>query len=514
MDRTDDSQDAVLRFLDDPATHGMREVRRIETHANVVFLAGDRALKVKRAVRFPFLDYSTLAKRKAACVSELEVNRAFAPDLYLRVVPITRTPQRSLALDGDGEAIEWAVEMRRFDERQTLDHIAEGRGIDDELARALAAMVSAMHRVAPIVDLGPWLAALEGFINQNADAFREEPALFEAERRERLDGAVRAECARLRPLLLRRGARGLTRRGHGDLHLANIVLLLDRPVPFDAIEFDPNVAAGDVLYDLAFLLMDLLDRGLQRAANIVLNSYCAASAAAEDLDGLAALPFFLSMRAAIRAKVTAARRQFSDGGRQSELGEEAVGYFRLALDLISPAPPMLVAIGGLSGTGKSSLALALAPFVDPAPGALTLRSDVERKNLFGVAETDKLPPAAYGIEAGIKTYERLFQKAATVTAAQHSAIVDAVFAKPEERARAAEVAAAANVAFRGLFLVADLKTRIERVGGRVGDASDADAEIARRQEAFTLGRMEWTTIDASGSPDETLARARAALAPT
>ena len=399
MDRTDNSQGAVIRFLDDPATHGTHEVRRIETHANVVFLAGEIALKVKRAVRFPFLDYSTLAKRKVACESELEVNRAFAPELYLRVVPITRTANGALALHGEGEAIEWAVEMRRFDESRTLDHIAEVRGIDDDLARALAAMVSAMHEVAPVVEPGPWLSAIEGFIDQNAEAFCEDRELFDAVRAANLDGAVRAACARLRPLLLRRGKRGLTRRGHGDLHLANIVLLHDRPVPFDAIEFDPNVAAGDVLYDLAFLLMDLLNRGLSRAANTVLNGYCA-SAAAEDLDGLAALPFFLSMRAAIRAKVTAARRQFSDPGRHSKLAEEAAAYFRLACGLISPMPPTLIAVGGMSGTGKSLLARALAPFVGPAPGALMLRSDVERKKLFGVAETDKLPADGLRDRAG------------------------------------------------------------------------------------------------------------------
>src|SRR6188474_1068146 len=131
MAQTDDLQASVFQFLGDPATHGGREVRRIETHANVVFLAGDRAFKLKRAVRFPFLDYSTLARRKAACASELEVNRAFAPQLYRRILPITRNSSGQLALDGDGEVIEWAVEMLRFDDTQTLDQIADASGIDD-----------------------------------------------------------------------------------------------------------------------------------------------------------------------------------------------------------------------------------------------------------------------------------------------------------------------------------------------------------------------------------------------
>jgi predicted kinase len=285
-------------------------------------------------------------------------------------------------------------------------------------------------------------------------------------------------------------------------------------VPFDAIEFDPNVAAGDVLYDLAFLLMDLIDRGLGRAANMVLNGYFAPLRRSDDLDGFAALPLFLSMRAAIRAKVTAARRQFVEPADRTGLDEKAQGYFCFATDLIAPPPPILVAIGGLSGTGKSSLARELAPFVGPAPGALVLRSDVERKKLFGVAETEPLPPEAYRPEASTSTYDVLAEKAARVIAARHSAIVDAVFARPGERGAIAAVGERLGVVFRGLFLVADLETRLARVGGRVRDASDADAEVVRQQETFELGAIGWTVIDASGSLQETLTLARRALPKT
>ena len=508
MNQTDDSQAAVFQLLGDPATYGGREVRRIDTHANVVFLAGDRALKVKRAVRLAFLDYSTLAKRKAACASELEVNRVFAPELYRRIVPITRNPEGQLSLDGEGETIEWAVEMLRFDESQTLDRIADVHGIDDTLAQKLAATVAAMHARVPVVDGNSWIAALESFLEQNATEFQETPTLFQSDLVVKLDRAARSELARLRPLLASRGRRGLIRRGHGDLHLGNIALLEGRPVLFDAIEFDPDVAAGDVLYDLAFLLMDLLERDFGRAANIVLNGYFSQLQSVEDLDGLAGLPFFMSLRAAIRAKVTAARLQYADTKDQALLGEAAKGYFRLAAELLSPAPPTLVAVGGLSGTGKSSLARELAPFVAPAPGALLIRSDVERKRLFGVPETEHLPPDAYRAEASDKVYGIVAGKAARVIAAHHSAIVDAVFAKPEERAA---IAALANTAFRGLFLIADLQTRLNRVGTRGLDASDANAAVALQQESFAVGRIGWIEIDASGSLPETLERARAAL---
>jgi aminoglycoside phosphotransferase family enzyme/predicted kinase len=505
------SQAAALRFLGDAATYGDHQVRRIDTHANVIFLAGDRALKVKRAVRLPFLDYSTLAKRKAACTSELDVNRAFAPELYRRVVPITRNLSGQLALDGDGETIEWAVEMLRFDESQTLDRIAEVRGIDDALARKLAETIVDMHARMPAVDANSWIAALDRFLEQNAAAFREAPVLFPVDPVAKLDHTAHATLERLRPLLASRGRRGLIRRGHGDLHLGNIALLEQRPVPFDAIEFDPDVAAGDVLYDLAFLLMDLLQRGLGRAANIVTNGYLAQLARAEDLDGLGALPFFLSLRAAIRAKVTAARLQYAAPKDQASVSAAAEAYFRLATELISPPPPTLIAIGGLSGTGKSSLARELAPHVTPAPGALLLRSDVERKRLFGIAETERLPPAAYSAEANARVYQIVTEKAARVLAANHSAIVDAVFAKSAERAAVEAIAASAKSAFRGLFLVADIQTRLDRIGMRGLDASDANAAVAEQQESFALGSIEWAEIDASGTLPQTLERAHAAI---
>ena len=312
-----DSQDAVFALLCDPATYGGGAVRRCETHAAVVFLAGDRALKVKRAVRYRFLDYSTLDKRKAACQAELDVNHKFAPQLYRRIVPIVRQADGSLALDGAGAAVEWAVEMTRFDEDKTLDHLAERGELDEALSAKLAIAVAAMHARAERVEAAPWLAAIAQFIRDNTAAFREHGELFSPDAVDELERKSQAALAKLRPLLEARGAAGLIRRGHGDLHLGNIAVLDGEPVAFDALEFDPIIAEGDVLYDLAFLLMDLIERGLSRPANVVLNGYFAASRRDEDCDGIAALPFFMSLRAAIRAKVTAARRDLAAGSRQS-----------------------------------------------------------------------------------------------------------------------------------------------------------------------------------------------------
>jgi uncharacterized protein len=243
----------------------------------------------------------------------------------------------------------------------------------------------------------------------------------------------------------------------------------------------------------------------------VLNRYLLATGRAEDFDGLATLPFYLSMRAAIRAKVTAARLQSSTAEKKDDIAKVARKYFDLARELIEPPPPLLIAVGGLSGTGKSALARALAPGLGAAPGAVVLRSDIERKTLFGKDERDKLPTHAYAPDVTARVYATIADKARRAAAAGHCAIVDGVFAKPQERVVMERSASALAVPFHGLFLDADLVTRVARVGGRSGDASDADAAVARTQESYDLGALDWVRVDASGNPDETLARARAAI---
>jgi uncharacterized protein len=504
------TQDAVFELLGSPATYRLPATAKIvrhQTHAAIVFLGGDRALKVKRAVRYPFLDFSSLDKRKAACEAELAINRKFAPQLYRRIVPITRESNGGLALDGSGEPVEWAVEMVRFDEERTLDRLAQRGELDERLLAKLAIAVAAMHERAEPVEPTPWIAALQQFIANNTSIFRRHPELFGEAEVVNLERQSLEAFQRLRPLFIERGQQGLIRRGHGDLHLGNIAVLDGEPVAFDALEFDPLIASGDLLYDLAFLLMDLLEFERQAAANQILNGYFAAARRDADCDGIAALPFFMSLRAAIRAMTTASRIDVT----KDTTARSARRYFDLALMLLPPAKPSVVGIGGLSGTGKTALARSLAPTLAPAPGALVFRSDLERKALYGTGEHKRLPAAAYRPEVSEQVYRIILDKAAWVARAGHSVIVDAVFARAEERAALETAAAEAGVEFHGLFLVADLATRVQRVSARTGDASDADAEVARKQEEFVTDPITWSRVDAAGLPAQTHANARAAI---
>ena len=506
----DEVQASVFEFLGQPSTHRGETVRRMATHGAAVFLAGDRALKVKRAVSFPFLDYSTLDKRRAACAAELEVNRRFAPQLYRRVVPITRDKNGNLALDGHGEVVEWAVEMHRFDESQTLDCLADRGALDSRMAEKLAAMTLAMHRSARSADVVQWLSAVESYIGQNTEAFRAYPDLFPEAILVKLERSMRHELERLRPLLIERGRQGFVRQGHGDLHLGNIAVVNDAPVAFDAIEFSPVIASGDVLYDLGFLLMDLVERGQVANANIVLNGYFDSSEPLEALDGLAALAFFMSLRAAIRAKVIAARigqRKCDDAAVRTS----ARRYFDLALQLLRRVEPLLIGIGGLSGVGKSVIAKRLAGIVLPLPGALVFRSDVIRKHMFGCPETDPLSPDAYRPDVSSGVYGELMERAIRTVSAGLSVIVDATFMNTDARGKVESEARRAAVDFVGIFLTADLETRVARIKQRGADASDADVTLAREQEGYQLGDLTWTRVDASGTVDQTLERSRAVV---
>ena len=508
MGEADPLQGKVLNFMGRPEIYAPSPatVERIETHASIVFLAGAFAYKVKRAVKYPFLDFSTLAKRREACLNELRVNARTAPELYLDVVPITLGAGGAFRLGGEGQAVEWVLRMRRFDQAKLYDRMAgEGRLGLPSMPR-LAEIIATFHDSADRV-LSPNQAVLplEAVLKDNAEAFAGNANVFPARGARELAGASCERLAALSPLLKTRATGGYVRHCHGDLHLRNIVEIDGAPVLFDAIEFDDRLATIDVLYDLAFLLMDLGKRGLAPHANAVLNAYLDAEGSTGNLAGLATLPLFLAMRATIRAKVELLRARIAGDDRAEAAREEVRFYFELAQRFLAPALPRLIAIGGLSGTGKSAVARAVAPSIGAFPGAVHVRSDVERKRLFGVAPSARLPAQAYAPEVSDRVYAMCRKRALMALEGGHAVIVDAVHAKKEERETLAALAAQTGVPFTGLWLEAPAQLMRDRIATRSGDVSDATPEVVDVQLGYDIGRQSFEAIDASLPVDQVVA---------
>jgi aminoglycoside phosphotransferase family enzyme len=503
----------VIGFLADANSYaGVDRVERFETHGNLVFLAGADAWKIKRAVQFPYMDFSTLEKRHAACLREVEVNRRFAPELYLDCVPIRRSPAGGLAFGGSGSTVEWAVHMRRFEQAALLSNLVQRGEITSEIARALADIVYDSHAGAARATPASGTASVRRLADNLASSLSASK-VFGDESVRRLSGAVTRQLDRVAPALEERARRGCVRRCHGDVHLANIVMWRNRPVLYDAIEFDEAIATIDTLYDLAFLLMDLDWHGHRSAANVVLNRYLWRSRSDLDLEGLAALPLFLTLRATVRAVVTVDRASQENADAQRRDHQRARGYLAAALSYLEPLSPRLVAVGGLSGTGKTTLAAALAPGLGAAPGAVHLRSDLERKALAGVGELERLPESAYTPDARRHVYEVLEKKARLVLQAGHSVIVDAVYTEAEQRLAIEAAAATLGLPFHGLWLGADAETLLSRVGRRSSDASDATTETVRLQLRTGPGHLSpaWIKVHAGGTAGETLRIAASVL---
>ena len=497
----------IVAYLSSPdAFGGGGPVDVVETHGAYVFLCGDTALKLKRAVRYDYMDLSTATKRRAMLRRELELNRPAAPEIYRDVLPVTRRQDGTLDIGGAGDPVDWVLRMHRFDPEDELEAVAARGGLDDRLAAEIGRAIAAYHAAAP-ERRQPGAPLIAAILDELARVFAEYPGAPGTEEVAAWLAEARTAHARVAPILDRRGNAGHVRRAHGDLHLRNLVLIEGRPVPFDALEFDETLGTCDLLYDLGFLLMDLCHRDLARPACRVLDAWLLAFDGSEDA-GLAALPLFLSVRATIRAMVglqTDAAR-----GQAGHSAEDVARYMAQARGYLAPAPPRLVAVGGLSGTGKSVLARALAPLLGAAPGAVLLSSDVVRK--AGRADAGRLDAQAYTPQARGAVYERMCDRAAALLAAGQSVLLDATFLDPTRREAAARVAAAAGVPLDGLWLTAPQGVLERRVSDRRGDASDADLAVLRRQlAAAPAPPNDWHRLEAGTNAADTLAAARTAL---
>jgi hypothetical protein len=499
----------------------------VETHISLVFVGSDTVWKLKKAVRLAFLDFTTVEARQRFILRELELNRPAAPGLYQDVVPLLRGPDGALVLgdtaDNELPVVDWVLRMARVPAEDFLDAIAAAGGLTPELLDALGDAVAEYHQ-GLLPPSKPSLAARasghatlntapspaqQGRAGEEAGATAAMRHVTLGNARSALDAGLSAKAVQdwqahllaalehIAPWLEERSHSGFIRRAHGDLHLGNLCLWHGKPVPFDALEFDEAMATIDLGYDLAFLLMDLDQRVARAAANRVLNRYVARTGDAALTHGL---PVFLSLRAMIRAHVEARRGN----------AEPAARYLAATERYLRPPPPVALAIGGLPGTGKSTLARALAPELGGAPGALVLRSDEIRKHQHGAAPEQRLPQSAYSDEASEAVFAALADMVRTTAAGGQAVIADATFIDQHHRRMIEAAAQTAGVRFVGLWLEAPLPILEARIAGRENDASDATVAVLRAAGRKNPQAGNWVTVDASEA-GTALGQARAAL---
>lgn len=467
---------------------------RIDTHISVVFLTRDRAYKLKKAQVTSYLDFRDIAARRAACENEIILNRRTAPTIYRRAVAVTEGSGGALCLGGDGPPVEWLVEMNRFDPAATLDVLAPAGAVDATQFMVLADDIAEMHRTAERVTDPAALGFMADVIEENRIELSQrigapfDPDTVGAliERHDRLNRDLAATCRT-------RFDAGRFRRCHGDLHLRNICIHDDRPTIFDAIEFNDRFTQIDTLYDFAFLLMDMAHLRLGRPANAVFNRYLYRT---RDIGGLLALPLYLSIRAAIRAHVLAKQAgETTAEDRKARLADEAAAYLALASDVLDTQPPVLIAIGGFSGTGKSTVSNVIAPDLGAPPGAVVLASDMLRKRRFGLEPAETLSEDGYATDISRAVYDEMSELGSITVACGRPAILDATFLHPGSRANVERVARDAGVRFHGFMLTGDPRVLARRVADRPKGASDASFDVLQAQLAAGMGATGWNMID-------------------
>ncbi len=481
--------------------------QRVDTHANVLFIGKTRVYKIKRAVTYPFLDYSTVELRYRYCASEVLLNRRTAPDLYLGIIPLLKTQSGITAgnlLESPdprpypqitGDVVDWAVVMQRFDDANLFDRLAEDQRLTPGHLKDLGHSLATFHNRADAIK-NDWCAIEGDVLKDNLEEIAAAAWLSSA----KVD-AHRQNCRNLftslAEKLVSRATDGFVRQCHGDVHLRNIVLINGRATLFDCIEFSDDFSQIDTLYDLAFLLMDLEHRGMSGAACRVLNKYLEETG---DYDGVGLLPFYTTLRAQIRCKIEIATVAFSNTSTDVMAHkQEAEAYFNLAAKAVDRPTARLIAFGGPSGSGKSTLAVQVADRLakDFGPVILILRSDAIRKELWGVAETEQLPNAAYATDVSVKVYQVMLDRAQTALGQGLTVMLDATHTHPDSRNLAENLARDSKVPFQGFWVTAPDDVLFTRVAARINDASDADEAVVRAQLKDNWGDISWPEIDTS-----------------
>lgn len=464
----------LITALQNPVAynHAVPTIEVIETHISWVLLTGDYAYKIKKPIQFDFLDFSTLEKRQFYCLEELRLNQRLAPDLYLQVVPITGD-ETSTQINGNGQVIDYAVQMRQFPEHQLLSVLASQHALSSDIIDQLADLIAVFHTQAAIADAASdygSIALIEHWSLENFNHIR--PLLNNAHQLAQLNQLqhwCEAELATKTSVLQQRKTKGFIRECHGDLHLGNIALFNGKVTPFDGIEFNLSLYWIDVINEIAFTMMDLQARGLMPQAYRLLNHYLSKTG---DYQGLSVLRYYLVYRALVRAQISLLcwlQHQ------QARYLTDYQNYANLAESFIQVKPAVLMITHGYSGSGKSTISMQLAEQL----GLIQLRADVERKRLFANSNQN-----IYTAERTVQTYQQLATLATDMLKAGFSVIVDATFLKSQQRQLFQQLAIEQHIKFVIIDLQASITELTQRIEQRqrVGiDASEATVAVLQQQ---------------------------------
>lgn len=478
-----DSRKDLVKFL------MQRSNTQIETHISNVFLTGDFVYKIKKPLNYGFLDFSTLEKRRIACEREVKLNSRFAPEIYLGVVPITKSCGR-FAIGGSGTVVEYAVKMKQFDNQQLFSELLKQGKLGAAEIVALTREIAAFHAQAELKP-GAWnFETVKRLVLENTTALREHGEKLRA-----LSEQALAKCSGIIETRSCTHVKAL----HGDLHLKNVVLLNGKPTMFDGIEFNDEYSNIDPWADVAFLIMDLISAGRKDLATIALNTYLDLT---DDFAGLELLPLYLSYRAAVRAKVAGLRAQ--DAGRTAADDPDCIRYRELAHRLLCSKQARVIAIGGFSGSGKSTLASGIVPII----GAVHLRTDLTRRHIFGLIDGQQAPQEVYTKENIDLVYAEVLKRARHVILAGFPVVFDAVYGDEHTRAALEEFAKKLGVNFTGIWCEVPRDLAVSRIRQRAAaksDLSDATEAVLDSQLARGTGTLSWTRFDTSVEQEIALA---------
>ncbi|MFI4954730.1 MAG: AAA family ATPase [Gammaproteobacteria bacterium] len=503
-------------------SHPVGNIRLLETHISWIFLTGTYAYKIKKPVNFGFVDYSTLDKRHYFCEQEIKLNQALTQNIYLQVLPITKTSS-GYEINGKGEVVEYALQMTEFSQGQLLNHILRQHQLTTNIVEDIAVQLANFHlhaeHAAPETPYGKPETVLQP-VDENFVQARELLHKFNIANTtylaplDQLENQSSTEYQRIKPILQKRKQEGFIRSCHGDIHLGNITLIDGKPVIFDCIEFNEYFRWTDVMGDVGFLLMDFYDHQRADLGIHFLNTYLAYTG---DYASLAVLPFYFAYRAMVRSKIQLfSINDQDDDTKRLAYYQKYLSYVHLAQHYLTQHTPAIIIMHGVSGSGKSTIANSLAEQLN----AIIIRSDVERKRLFNLQPHEsshaKLNESIYQPEASTKTYQRLKELAELITHARYPVIVDATFLKHAERQLLIELARTHELPYVIVNCHANNELLTSRLSGRehvsdsFSEARDLSILQAQQQniEPLTNEELEFTVTVNTGTDDSILETAK------